>query len=70
MDAGFDAARFGSGMLAALAATAAANFFYLTMQFSYFFVLAMLVVSGGLLFAPARSPQRAAAPAVAGTLEA
>ena len=65
-----DAARFGSGMLAALAATAAANFFYLTMQFSYFFVLAMLVVSGALLFAPERSLQRAAAPAVAGTLEA
>jgi hypothetical protein len=65
-----DAARFGSGMLAALAATAAANFFYLTMQFSYFFVLAMLVVSGALLFAPARSPRRAAAPAVPGTLEA
>jgi hypothetical protein len=64
-----DAARFGSGMLAALAATAAANFFYLTMQFSYFFVLAMLVVSGALLFAPARSSRRAALPAVPGTLE-
>ncbi len=46
-----------------LAATAAANFFYLTMQFSYFFVLAMLVVSGALLFAPARAPRRAAVPA-------
>jgi hypothetical protein len=65
-----DAARFGSGMLAALAATAAANFFYLTMQFSYFFVLAMLVVSGALLFAPARVPRRAAVPAAAGALEA
>jgi hypothetical protein len=65
-----DAARFGSGLLAALVATAAANFFYLTMQFSYFFVLAMLVVSGALLFAPARVPQRAAVPATAGTLEA
>jgi hypothetical protein len=57
-------------MLAALAATAAANVFYLTMQFSYFFVLAMLVVSGALLFAPARVPQRAGVPAAAGTLEA
>ncbi len=65
-----DAARFGSGLLAALLATAAANFFYLTMQFSYFFVLAMLVVSGALLFAPARVPERAVAPAAAGTLEA
>jgi O-antigen ligase len=65
-----DAARFGSGMLAALVGTAAANFFYLTMQFSYFFMLAMLIVSGALLFAPARVAQRAAVPAAAGTLEA
>ena len=65
-----DAARFGSGLLAALAGTAAANFFYLTMQFSYFFVVAMLVVSGALLFAPARVRERAVAPVPAGTLEA
>jgi O-antigen ligase len=65
-----DAARFGSGLLAALAATAAANFFYLTMQFSYFFVVAMLVVSGALLFAPARVAERRVARGAAGTLEA
>jgi O-antigen ligase len=65
-----DAARFGSGLLAALAGTAAANFFYLTMQFSYFFVVAMLVVSGALLFAPARVAERRVARGAAGTLEA
>lgn len=63
-----DAARFGGGLLAALAGTAAANFFYLTMSFPYFFVLAMLVVTACTLFAPARAPERAGARAAAGTL--
>lgn len=57
-----DAARIGDGLLAAMLGTAAANFFYLTMQFSYFFVVAALAVSGAMLFGPvlARSGSAAA----------
>jgi O-antigen ligase len=42
------------GLVAALAATVAANFFYLTMGFDYFYVVLLLVVAGYALFAPAR----------------
>jgi len=40
--------------VAALAGTVAANFFYLTMSFDYFYVVLLLVVAGYALFAPAR----------------
>jgi hypothetical protein len=50
-----DATLIGDGLVAAILATAAANFFYLTMQFSYFFVLAGLAVSGAMLFGPVRA---------------
>ena len=40
--------------MAALAGTVAANFFYLTMSFDYFYVVLLLVVAGYALFAPAR----------------
>ena len=59
-----DAARLGAGWTAALAGTAAANFFYLTMQYALFFVVAMLVVSGAALYAR----ERVVARAPAGTL--
>jgi O-antigen ligase len=60
-----DDARIGHGLLAALAATAAANLFYLTMIFDYFFALALLAVAGAAMFAvPARAAVRARAPAV------
>ena len=62
-----DAARIGDGLLAAMLGTAAANFFYLTMQFSYFFVVAALAVSGAMLFAPARV-RRTSSPPEAGQL--
>ncbi|MGZ4480889.1 MAG: O-antigen ligase family protein [Gaiellales bacterium] len=65
-----EAARIGQGLLAALVGTAAANFFYLTMQFPYFFVVAMLVVGGALLYAPRHAEQRAPLGAPAGTLPA
>ena len=42
-----------NGMVAALLGTAAANFFYLTMNFDYFYVVLFLVVAGTALFAPA-----------------
>ncbi|MDX6553451.1 MAG: O-Antigen ligase, partial [Gaiellales bacterium] len=48
----------GYGLVASLAGTAAANFFYLTMSFEYFFAVAMLVVAGNVLFAAERSPVR------------
>jgi hypothetical protein len=38
------------GLTAALAGTAAANFFYLTMTFYYFYVLAALVLAVPLVF--------------------
>jgi O-antigen ligase len=58
----------GAGLVAALAGTAAANFFYLTMGFDYFYVVLLLVVTGAALFAPARAPARA--PAELGRLSA
>ncbi len=45
-----DIAALGWGMTAALIGTAAANFFYLTMSFDYFFALAVLSVGGMVLF--------------------
>jgi O-antigen ligase len=50
-----DASRLGQGLLAALVATSVANLFYLTMTFDYFFAVALLVVAGAAIFAPARS---------------
>jgi O-Antigen ligase len=50
-----DIARIGNGLVAALAATAAANLFYLTMTFDYFFAMALLAVAGAAMFAPARA---------------
>jgi O-Antigen ligase len=52
-----DMSRIGWGLLAALAGTAAANFFYLTMTLEYFFAVALLVVAGAALFAPAGARQ-------------
>jgi hypothetical protein len=63
-----DAARLGTGLLAGLVGTAAANFFYLTMQFPYFFVVALIVVAGARLYAPVRQAQRAAGHPPATTL--
>jgi hypothetical protein len=51
-----DISRFGWGILAGLAGTAAANLFYLTMSLEYFFVVALLAVAGAALFAPERVP--------------
>jgi O-Antigen ligase len=51
-----DIARFGWGLAAALAGTAAANLFYLTMTLEYFFVVALLAVAGAALFAPQPAP--------------
>jgi len=62
------AARLGAGFTAALAATVAANFFYLTMQFAYFFAIVILIVSGSLLYAPARVAQRREVAPAPGTL--
>ena len=42
------------GLTAALAGTIAANFFYLTMTFYYFYVLAMLVLAVPLVFSGPR----------------
>ncbi len=62
------AMRLGAGMTAAIAATAAANFFYLTMQFGYFFAVVMLTVAGAVLYAPARAAEPGPETAPAGTL--
>ena len=43
------------GMTAALAALMAANFFYLTMQFYYFYAFAVLVLALPIVFAGRRS---------------
>jgi O-antigen ligase/polysaccharide polymerase Wzy-like membrane protein len=51
-----DISRIGWGIAAALAGTAAANFFYLTMTLEYFFVVALLAVAGTALFAPEPVP--------------
>jgi O-Antigen ligase len=62
-----DISRLGDGLLAALVATAAANLFYLTMTFDYFFAVALLAVAGAALFGPVRAPAAVrAAPAGAG----
>jgi O-antigen ligase len=50
------------GLVAALAGTAAANFFYLTMGFDYFYAVVLMALAGAALFAPA--PARAASAAV------
>ncbi len=49
-----DMGAIGWGTLAALIGTGAANFFYLTMSFDYFFALALLTVAGMALFSRAR----------------
>jgi hypothetical protein len=59
-----DISRLGHGLLAALVATAAANIFYLTMTFDYFFAVALLAVAGAAMFGPARVPARAPRAAV------
>jgi O-antigen ligase len=51
-----------NGLLAALLGTAAANFFYLTMNFDYFYVVLLLVVASTPLFAPAAAPRGLGAP--------
>jgi O-Antigen ligase len=52
-----DTSRLGYGLTAAIIGTGAANFFYLTMTFDYFFAVALLAVTGAMLFAPvAQSP--------------
>jgi O-antigen ligase len=59
------------GMTAALAGTMAANFFYLTMSFYYFFVFATLALALPVVFgrrlraAPAAAPRRRVPPPVA-----
>jgi uncharacterized membrane protein len=45
----------GYGWLAAMAGTAAANLFYLTMQFDYFYGVVMLVAAGQYILAPGRA---------------
>ena len=52
-----DISATGWGTSAALIGTAAANFFYLTMSFDYFFALAVLTVGGMVLFSRARAVQ-------------
>ena len=61
-----DIRAMGWGSTAALIGTAAANFFYLTMSFDYFFALALLTVGGMVLFARARVP--AQSPAATGVV--
>lgn len=60
-----DAAALGLGLVAALLGTAAANFFYLTMQFDYFFAVALLAVAGAALFAQPRRTAARVAPGAA-----
>ena len=43
------------GMTAALAGTMAANAFYLTMQFYYFYAFAVLALTAPVVFARARA---------------
>jgi hypothetical protein len=60
-----DAARAGplaDGLLAALLGTMAANVFYLTMQFYYFYALVLVIVSAAELYAPATVRKAAPAP--------
>jgi O-antigen ligase len=60
-----DAALFGWGLLAAIAGTAVANLFYLTMRFDYFFAVALIAIAGPAVYGVARRPARvpAAVPA-------
>ncbi len=60
-----DISRLGNGLVAAFAATAAANLFYLTMTFDYFFALALIAVAGAAMFGPARVRAPARVPAAA-----
>ena len=55
------------GLLAALVGTMAANVFYLTMQFYYFYALVLVIVTAAELYVPAvaRKPAPAPAPAPA-----
>jgi hypothetical protein len=55
-----DVARLAAGLVAAIVATAVANLFYLTMQFDYFFAVALIAVACAAL-APARARGRAPA---------
>lgn len=55
------------GFTAALAGTMAANFFYLTMQFYYFYVLLALVLALPLVFAGRATEERTAAPTTIGS---
>ena len=64
-----DISATGWGTTAALIGTAAANFFYLTMSFDYFFALAVLTVGGMVLFSRARAVQ-SPAPTVLGVRRA
>lgn len=62
-----DISRIGNGLVAAFVATAAANLFYLTMTFDYFFALALLAVAGSAMFGPARVPVPARVAAAVGS---
>jgi len=62
-----DISRIGNGLVAAFVATAAANLFYLTMTFDYFFALALLAVAGAAMFGPARVRVPAGVPATVGS---
>ena len=53
------ASMLGRGLVAALIGTAVANLFYLTMQFDYFFAVALFTVAGTAIFAPRTAPARA-----------
>jgi O-antigen ligase len=59
------------GLLAAMLGTMAANVFYLTMQFYYFYALVLVVVAAAELYAPARVPKTVpvAAPARVGGVQ-
>jgi hypothetical protein len=64
-----DAERAGplaDGLLAALVGTMAANIFYLTMQFYYFYALVLVIVTAAELYAPAtaRKPAPVAVPSL------
>lgn len=65
-----DTSRLGYGLTAAIIGTGAANFFYLTMTFDYFFALALLAVTGVVLFAPVAQSPPVAAPAGIGVRRA
>jgi O-antigen ligase len=60
-----DAALFGWGLLAALAGTAVANLFYLTMRFDYFFAVALIAIAGPIVYGAARRRASVTTPAPA-----